>query len=380
MRLLRLLKDIQGALLGEEVHGRAGDLFLVFDDTAEAFLKTSYFSPLEKGQERAILGRLFRPYRGEPLHGKSLFIFFGSAMGDSVVLLPVIRRLKELYPDSQIYVSVRPFERHFYYGVREIDGLPNRVLNLKELPKVDYVVDFSGMSGSRDFLEMGMQQYYCKRLYIDWHSLEPKHYKLPLRADAVKFIRSVIKDLRRSKKPLLLVCPKSPAWVRRLPFELLRKLPKALPDYRLLIAQPSSDQTYARRLAVYGYVDLSSHMVHLDYFKALVSFVDVVLSVDTGCFHIAGALEKPVIGIFNTFECSHRNYYPKALCYQISYRSPVCESPCKISFVPASKENPEGMCRTALLNPTVYKDAPPCMYSIRAEDIAKLVEEALLLT
>ncbi len=374
MRLIRLKGDFSGRLFDEEVQGSSGDLFLVFDDTAENLLKTPYFSSLKKSEEKSILSKLFRPYEGEPLHGKSLLLFFGSALGDTLVFLPVIRRIRELYGSCKLYVTVRPFETHFYYGVREVDGLLNRVLNLRDLPPVDYVVDFSGMAGHRDFLELGMQQYYCKRLFLDWESVQPKHYKLPIKPEATKSITKLLKGLKASKKPLLLVCPRSPAWVRRLPFELLKKLPELLPQYRLLVAQPPKDQPYTRRLASFGYADLTPHMVHLDHFKALVSLVDVVLSVDTGCFHIAGSLEKPVVAVFNTFECSHRNYYPKALCYQVSYKSFLCESPCKISFVSATKENPEGMCQTALLNRHVYKDAPPCMHSIDPKALASMIE------
>lgn len=377
MRLVRLKADFFGRLIGEEVHGRAGELFLVFDDTAEALLKTSYFSQVDKKEERRILRSLFKPYGGESLEGKSLLLFFGSAFGDSLVMLPVLRRIKELYPTCKLYITVRPFETHFYYGVSEVSLLLNRMLNLKELPKVDYVVDFSGMSGDKDFLELGMQQYYCKRLFLDWQSLNPKHYKVAVNPYALRAIEPVVKELRKSRKKLLLVCPKSPAWVRRFSNEFLKELPKKLKGYTLLIAQPSDERELnLTRLEGWGYVSLTHYMTHLDYFKALVSLVDVVLSVDTGCFHLAGSFEKPVVGVFNTFECAHRNYYPKALCYQVQYSGPLCTAPCKLSFVPATEKNPKGMCQSALINPTFYKDAPPCMYSINVEEILKLIKQA----
>jgi ADP-heptose:LPS heptosyltransferase len=376
MRLIRLKADLYGFLHGEEVRGRAGDLFLVFDDTAEAFLKTHYFEALKKHEERSILRRLFRPYEGQPLENKSLLLFFGSAMGDTVVLLPVLRRLKELYPSSRLYITVRPFERHFYYGVGEVSMLLNRVLNLRELPPVDYVVDFSGMAGDRDFLSMGMQEYYYKRLFLEPKEINPRHYKLPVNPKALEPVRELVEKLREAKKPLLLVSPKSPAWVRRLPYSFLKELASLAEDFTLLVAQPSEEKELTEaKLGRLGYRVLNPYMTHLDYFKALIYLVDAVISVDTGTFHLAGSLEKPLVGIFNTFPCSHRNYYPRAVCYQVSYSSPLCTAPCLLSFVPATKENPLGMCQPALINKEAYRDAPPCMHTVRAEHVLKLLRE-----
>ncbi len=339
---------------------------MVFDDVAEKFLATGSFERLKRDEELRVMQRLPAIYKGEPLNNRSILVFFGSALGDSIVLLPVLRKLKELYPTCRIVVTVRPFERDFYYGVGEVDLLINRVINLKHLPKVDYMVDFSSMAGNKDFLELGMQQYYCKKLYIDWENLNPRHYKLQIPKEALRHMEPVIKNIRKeSKKPIVLLCPKSPAWVRRMPMHIIKRLPQEGKKFRFVIAQPSSEtELTEEKLSKFGYTVLNRYMVNLSYFKALVSYVDAVISVDTGCFHIAGSLEKPVLGIFNTFKCQHRNYYPKALCLQVSYSSPLCTAPCQLSFVQASEENPKGMCAPALLNNAYHKDAPPCMHTL----------------
>lgn len=308
---------------------------------------------------------LYRPYRGQDLNGKSLLLMRTGGIGDIMFSQPICRYLKYKYPDCYISYAVSPRYATLFttWPVGSLDNIISIPFALDHMNRFDYHLSFEGVI-ERTIESTKIPAFNCfakhANLNIDFKDknfsplLIPndellQHIKLAL---PNKFIVVQI----RSTSPLRNISQSKT-------IEIIRRL-SSLTDAKFAFLDAYEFQAAYDRLIDESPDDVKGRLVNLSKYAhtllhttCMLSLSEGVVGVDSSFSHIAGALDKPILGLYGSFKGDLRlPYYDKAKWVQ--------SQNCGCGNMPCFIHSNVGRCSS------LTDGYPECMESLDVDDIS----------
>lgn len=273
----------------------------------------------------------FRIFKKKPKEIKKIAIIRLWAIGESILTLPLIKRLKENNPEVEIEVICTNKNKLIFENQKFIDKI--NILGIStpfNIHKYDLAIDtepFMNISGVLSFVlgksSTGYNLKKTKKLYT--HSIEYNDkihaadnflaLSHPLKIDNSKIEKLVPintskyknwsnDSIKKFHKPLIGVCliPGKTARSRTWPFirwiHLLNKLAEKYSATVVFIGSKEDKKTIKRIQEKINSKTINLSGLSLGKSIAIITKLDLMLSLDTGPMHIAAAQEVPTIGLF----------------------------------------------------------------------------------
>jgi ADP-heptose:LPS heptosyltransferase len=303
----------------------------------------------------------FRKYEGQDLTNKRLMAFRSGGVGDLAFLSPVFRYLKKKYPGCFIRVATgcrQPLE-----GLLEIDELYDMPFEASLLSTVDFAVFFQGIleSGSEVSKRTHAVDMFFSYFGID--SLQfPKEDKVPrlyFKKEELDWLKQTTANIGIKDDNYVIGIQMEPsAPVRTFPKEKMKPIVDLLSqEENAKVVLIGSEQQEAVGKFFKGN---NPNVILATRYTVRQSIVlanryDLVISPDTFMVQVAGALDKPQIGLYGPFPSEVRmKYFKNAIGLD---PSTAC-TPCfKHDFRPCVKGNPS-----------------PCFSQINVDDILQAAD------
>jgi ADP-heptose:LPS heptosyltransferase len=298
---------------------------------------------------------------------KVMFVLYGG-IGDFLMCLPALQSYRELHPDCEFTLGTLNEKAAVIAGhpliTEKLVCSPHHVgLRVSDF---DDALDFSGVIVRRHQLSDVMNGYdlACEHLGVP----RPKNMVPDVAIEEFEEIRLASKLQKEHgigpEDDIILLAPQSSTPLRTWRYDWNRELGVRLaehyPKKRVVVVGDTNDieslSWYAcsgcgreNTLRISGIKDkhmeyacgecqkkqrmpvLSHPRMHFIYnfdirqMMALVDRSSYVIGVDSGVLHVAGALEKPILGLFSAFEADLRlRYFPKARWIQKEYPCAPC--------------------------------------------------------
>ena len=220
-------------------------------------------------------------WRGQPLAGKTIIVYTEQGFGDSILVAPLVRRLAAQAGTVLLEVlspQLRLFRESFEGGNIEVIERPADVNRVGTSRPYDYVVPLMSLPD-----RLGLK--------LEDLPLSSGPYLKPLRADKAAWAKRLA-GARGLKVGLTWAGRPKPEPRRSVPLERLRPLfgVEGIAWHSLQIG-PGSEQLAAAQLPI---ADLGPQIKDFADTAAIISELDLVISIDTAVAHLAGAMQKPV--------------------------------------------------------------------------------------
>jgi len=266
--------------------------------------------------------RVYRPYAGEELDGKSILVSRTGGIGDLLFIQPNLKYLKEKYPNCYIRFACGPQYKAMVENWDCIDELLELPYQLRLLLDSDYHVLFEGVI-ERCKLAQHQNAY---NLFSRWIGLDLDDKLLIPEQEPKWHIVDEVKDvlggweLEEKNFIIMQVRASSPIRTPRPEFfgELINKLVDkghnvVLTDTKRQEEQMDNfiqDYLSCDRSKVYNFSKFSKT---LDYTIALTYLSKCAVATDSALNHIAASMNIPCYGIYGPFPGFIRlKTYPKA--------------------------------------------------------------------
>jgi ADP-heptose:LPS heptosyltransferase len=287
----------------------------------------------------------YRPYKGEDLAGKRLMTWRTGGIGDvGGFLLPVLRYLKKKYPTCFLRVASackEPLE-----NVPEINELYNMPFDASLLDDTDYHLQFQGIieSSSEE-----SQKTHAVDMFFSYFSIDSTHIpaeekkpKLFFSAPENEWLKKTVLSLGITDQDYVVgIQMESSAPLRNFPKEKLKTIVDILAkEDNTRVVMIGSEQ---HNLLGQWYKSGNPKIIVATNFNVRQSMVlaqryNLIVGPDSFMIQVAGALEKPVIGLYGPFPSEVRmKYFKNAIgldpkvacspCYKHDFRSCVKGSP-----------------------------------------------------
>jgi len=254
---------------------------------------------------------MYRPYCGQDLSGKKLFIM-ATSIGDTLFVQPVIRKIKKLYPDCKITYAASPTIKEMIscYPKGLVDRVYESTLFVDKtlVEEADYHL-YCNFLVTKNFEAHKLDAYemFSKFAGFDFHDDIDTDYAI---LEPKKF---AIDEVKRSLpiNPYVVCQIRSSTSNRMIPSEKWLKIISALIDngrdivfvdtgnfYDVYENDIKSKFPLDKQNRIKNLCRVSRDMRHV---VAIISQAEGVIGVDSSFVHIAAALKVPVIGIYTAF-------------------------------------------------------------------------------
>lgn len=371
MRVIAPSKDLQMPLHGGAILNIKKGEYYVFTESFVLELSQTFGENIV-GSEMSMDG-LFVPYRGQDLHEKSLFCFRTSGIGDFLGVMTALRTLKDKYPTCKI--SIGSFGTNQYLAESDpcIDEFVPVPYPIKYLTESNFVLQYQGIieNATQESKEVNFYDIFLKYSFIEDYQNIPTEQKIPkvyIDEQTDRKIESLFKK-HEIVKPSVGIQIRTSSTIRNYPISLIKQLVSMLSNALklnvVLIGTPKeSEQIIKKNLLDNSELvfDFAQYSKGVKEFISIVNHCDFIISPDTASLHIAGALGKPMVGLFGPIKSDLRiSNFKNAIGMDANT---IC-SPCfKHGNTP---------CRNALEN-----GDSPCMYILRPEKIVETVRDEIL--
>ena len=247
-----------------------------------------------------------KPYGGQDLNGKTLFCFRGAGIGDLMAMMVGVRILKEKYPDSLINVGSLLSYKQLFENDPAVNEFRQMPYDLDAVMDADYTVSFQGIiENNYSASQIHMYDLFLHKLGVSPDEIinEQKIPKIYIDQDIDDKIKEVIK--KESNGELVAgIQLEASNILRNYHPELIAELIKRLisNDIKpMLIGEPHKVQNLINnyRLTAEDFAyDLSPYCNTLYGLVSAINNCDFLIGPDSSGLHIAGALGKPMVGIF----------------------------------------------------------------------------------
>lgn len=304
---------------------------------------------------------IYKRYEGQDLTNKKLMCWRTGGIGDILFLNPVLRYLKKKYPTSTLRVASGC--KQSLENVPEINGLYSMPFNAKLLEEVDYHLMFQGIieSSSEESKRTHAVDMFFKYFSIDSTHLpvEDKKPRLFYTKTERDWLQKHLTEIGINEDDYLIgIQMETSAPVRNFPKEKMK-----------VVIDMAARETNTKIFVI----GTDAHNIIGKYFKGnhnnvyiatkytvrqimiLANRFNLVISPDTFMVQVAGALDKPLIGLYGPFPSEVRmKYFKNAVGLDPSV---VC-SPCfKHDFRTCVKGHPS-----------------PCFTQVKPEDILQAMD------
>jgi ADP-heptose:LPS heptosyltransferase len=249
-----------------------------------------------------------RPYSGQDLNGKTLFCFRGAGIGDLMAMMVGVRLLKEKYPDSTINVGSLLSYKQLFEIDPAINSFTQMPYPLDRVTEANYTVSFQNIiENNYSASQIHMYDLFLHRFGINPDEI-PDEKKIPKVYFDINIdtkIRSILnKEREKTSKLMAGIQLEASNIIRNYHPELIEELIKRLigNDIKpVLIGEPGkvSNLINKYRLTAEEYaLDMTEHCNNLYGLVSTINNCDFLIGPDSSGLHIAGALGKPMVGIF----------------------------------------------------------------------------------
>lgn len=274
---------------------------------------------------------VYKEYKGEDLTGKKIMCWRTGGIGDMMFLSPVFRHLKSKYKDCFIRVASgckQPLE-----NLPEIDELYDMPFNAKLLEEMDYHLMFQGIiEGSSE----ASKKTHAVDMFFSYFKIDSTHFpiedkkpRLFFKEEETKWCDSTVANIGIAKDDYVVgIQMETSAPLRNYPKEKLKFVVDSLmKEDNVKVVLIGTEQhniigSYLKGghnnvILATGYNVRESIILATRY--------NIIISPDTFMIQVAGALDKPLIGIYGPFPSEVRmKYFKNAIGLDPSV---VC-SPC----------------------------------------------------
>ncbi len=307
-------------------------ILVVTDDLAKALYRIypEFLEPVSFDATR--IPSFPEPLVGSPSgipEGKRLMIIRDAGIGDMIMLIPALRKLKQMVGHKvEIGLSTLKDRHPLVEGLGYVDRLYPLPLRLSELvSETDYFVGFPDIKGI--YNRVNMTDFYLDSMCMDPGSI-PSADKLPKIPESLLLHEDTIRKIRklagyRSLK--VFYSPGASDPIRRLPPCILLTLATSFTD--MIFLTPEKIPEEAKGLDNVTGIDTSSGLAS---FATAISECDILVSSDSGAYHIAAAIGKPSLVFFGPIPSMLRStYYPYVISLDpFDYMGETCVPPCGI--------------------------------------------------
>jgi len=268
----------------------------------------------------------------------------GGGIGDGIMMAPALERALELMRTAcgadvgfDVYSAV---PARTGAALRGIPGLRvlSMPLTLARFYAYHWFADLSGMMNDPDFSRMHMTDYALSRLGISPELMDAaaKEPRLRLAPIEPELGREIVALRRRAGDRPLVALVFTATRTRAMPDAMAADLFRLLASWCMpvvLMADAAAARAFIERYGLDGLVaDLSPFSRDIAAYFSIIAALDCVVSVDTSAAHVAGALRRPAVALFNTIDHRLRTrYYRSVVPVQVAYRGKNCQAPCGLS-------------------------------------------------
>jgi ADP-heptose:LPS heptosyltransferase len=266
--------------------------------------------------------KVYRPYSGEPLDGKSILVSRTGGIGDLLFIQPNLAYLKIKYPDCYIRFACGPQYRAMIENWNCIDELLDLPYSLSSLLRSDYHILFEGVI-ERCKLAQHQNAYnlFSRWIGLDLHDgllipvQEPKW-------DLVEEVSDILDDWEIKEKDFIVMQLRASSPIRTPRPEFFGQLINKLVNrgYNIVLTDSKrqeeqlddfiNDFLDCDRSKVFNF---AKHSKTLDYTIAITYLSKCVVATDSALNHIAASMDVPCYGIYGPFPGFIRlKTYPKA--------------------------------------------------------------------
>jgi len=264
---------------------------------------------------------IYKPYNGENLDGKTLFVSRTGGVGDLIFILPNLTYLKNKYPTCKIKFACGPQYQSMIENWNCVDELINLPFELRHIIKSDYHAFFEGVIERCKESETKN----AHNLFSEWLglNLDDKYlipHQIPKRNKIHECQKILNNKFNLKEKEFILLQMKAsspirtpdPNWWLKIINELTKR------NYNILI---SDSGTETEGIDIYlDYVNdkdkvfnFAKYSKSLDYCIAMASLSQMTLSIDSSLIHIAASVGVKSFGVYGPFPGEIRlKTYPKA--------------------------------------------------------------------
>lgn len=266
--------------------------------------KTHVFEKYEKN-----FSEIYRPYRGEDLSDKSLFVM-ATSIGDTLFMQPVIKFIKEKYPTCSVTYAASPVIRDLISCYPK--GLIDRVYESTLFVRAG-VIEESDYHLYSNFIISKNTEAHCKNAYdifAEYAGVNFDAEDYPTELVPKKFASEEIS--KKLPKNDFVVCQvRASTSNRMIPTVKWRSIVSDVVGMGydvVFLDTPNFHELYENDIinmlseSVRPHVkSLCKSVKGLKHTIAAMSMCSGVIGIDSSLVHIAGALGKPVVGIYTAF-------------------------------------------------------------------------------
>jgi ADP-heptose:LPS heptosyltransferase len=263
-----------------------------------------------------LTSRFSKQYQGEDLNGKTILIWRSGGIGDVLMVTAVLRYLKKRYPTCQIHFAtlIKDVVKNLPY----IDQAHSMPFSLDTLDRSNYFIQYQGL------IEGGSEQSkvnHAVDLYLGSSAINPAWVqssdKLPEIAfsdEEKDWYTAELKRLGINDTDYIVgIQMMSSSPTRNYPFDKMRSLIDTLSGQCIGIAligdaqlSKSADYFKSGRPNI---IDATKYSIRQTFIMA--QRWNLIIAPDSMMIQVAGALGKPVIGLYGGFRSQNRMKYFK---------------------------------------------------------------------
>jgi ADP-heptose:LPS heptosyltransferase len=246
-----------------------------------------------------------KPYRGQDLNGKTLFCFRGAGIGDLMAMMVGVRILKEKYPESLINVGSMLSYKQLFENDPSVNEFSQMPYPLELVMEADYTVSFQGIIESNySASHVHMYDLFLHKFGFNPDEI-PNEMKIP-KVFPDENDKSIKEFIQENSNGMLTAGIQLEASniIRNYHPELILELIKRLISNDIkpfLIGEPHKVKGIIEnfRLTAEDFaVDLLPYCNTLNGLISAINNCDFLIGPDSSGLHIAGALGKPMVGVF----------------------------------------------------------------------------------
>jgi ADP-heptose:LPS heptosyltransferase len=320
MRMVEIIKDFTN----NNTQFKAGRFFVMAEDI-EGQLRSLYGNFMGMSYP---IEQKYRQYKGEPLDNKRIMIFRTGGIGDLAFLNPVLRYIKKKYPTC--FIRAASACKQCLENVPEINELYDMPFDVSLFDDTDFQLMFQGIieassevSQKTHAVDMFFSYFNIDSTHIPAIDKKPKLFFTPAENEWLK--KTLIAKGVKDDEYVIGIQMESSSPVRNFPKERLKVVVDTLSREEkvkiFMIGAPEH--------AMIGqwYKSNSPSVIIATDFTVRQSIVlaqryNLVISPDSFMVQVAGALDKPQIGLYGPFPSEVRMKYftnamglePKVVC------------------------------------------------------------------
>lgn len=274
---------------------------------------------------RKTFAEMFSRYKGQNLDNKTLLISRTGGIGDILFSQPLIKYIKEKWPTCRIIFATAPRYQSLFNAFPKglIDNVIPVPYSKDVLDRTDFQIFFEGaIERTLQSRHVHAVDLFAKMANLPNIDFRNEKYKISLIPD--KILTEQMKKEVPDNYVVLQLRATSPVRMMSTPrwCEIIHRMLKVSDVNFAFVDTPERESIYEQvieeimktgknvdRSRFYNLCSLSKGLLHA---VSIINLSRGVVGIDSSLNHIAGALKKPILGLFSPFKAELRlKYYDK---------------------------------------------------------------------